>query len=99
MRITVRDRATPPGNVLLTVLSPRYCIKGKGGDTDYHERGADVDWTFKTDPSVGLHGHDLYMVPEEYEDIGLNPDIWGEIIKKGIEIVGTAVKVKEMVFP
>lgn len=95
VKIVVRDRANTPGNVLLTVLSPRYCIQGKGSGTDYHERRADVDWTFKADSAVGRNGADLYMVPVEYQDIGLN---WGDILPTAIDIVGAAVKVAEAVF-
>jgi hypothetical protein len=72
VRIIARDRANPPGNVLLDVTSGVYCIPGKGGDTNYHERRQHVDWTFKANPSVGLNGHDLYMVPVEYRGTGLN---------------------------
>src|ERR1700674_571389 len=58
VRIIARDRANPPGNVLLNVRSGLYCIKGKGPDTSFHERVGHVDWTFKADPQVGLNGHD-----------------------------------------
>ena len=97
VRIIARDRANPPGNILLNVLSPRYCIQGKGFDTDFHERVADVNWTFKTDPSVGLNGHDLYMVGEDYEDIGIDLGIWIGLARNAIEVVGFALKMAPMV--
>lgn len=67
-----RDRANPPGNVLGTFRSPTICIDGKGKDTDYLERAADVDWSFTTDPAVGTNGHDLYGYVVRYKDTGLD---------------------------
>jgi len=69
----VRDRADPPGKILGTFKSPRYCIKGKGADTSYHERRAKIPWSFKTDPAVG-RGADLYGYGVDYESIGINFD-------------------------
>jgi len=96
VHIIARDRANPPGNVLLDVRSALYCIEGKGDDTNYHERREDVDWTFKTDPSVGLYGHDLYMVPEEYEDTGID---WTAVLERVPGAIGTLAKLKEAIIP
>src|SRR6266403_1419276 len=67
------------------------CIKGKGADTDYHERRAEIQWSFKTDPAVGQRGADLYGYAVDYEDIGINFDFPGAgIVKKVAEAVITA---------
>ncbi len=84
---TVRDRANPPGRILGVFQSPRYCIKGKGFDTNFHERRADVEWTFTTNPAVGQTGADLYGVGIDYEDRG--PD--------GLDFIGDALKVAEAI--
>jgi hypothetical protein len=76
----VRDRANPPGKILGTFKSARYCIAGKGADTNYHERRAEVQWTFQTNPAVGQLGVDLYGYAEDYKDIGVN---WSQIIPAG----------------
>ncbi len=96
VHIIVRDRANPPGNILLDVRSGVYCIQGKGSDTGYHERVGHVDWTFKADPNVGINGHDLYMVGEEYRNLGIN---WGAVIGEAIKIIGTVVQLKEAIIP
>jgi len=95
VHIVVRDRpGTPPGNVLLDVKSGKYCIPGKGADTDYHERVQHVDWTFKASPDVGLNGHDLYMVGEEYEDTGLKlADLIGGALGPVIKVIGVVVQI------
>jgi hypothetical protein len=89
VKFVVKDR--PNGVVLGTFVSPRYCIKGKGKDTDFHERRADVDWTFKTDPAVGQKGGDLYGVGVDYESTGINFDFVGDILKVAEAII-TALK-------
>ena len=68
----VRDRANPPGKSLGAFTSPRYCNKGKGSDTDCHERRADVQWPFQTDPAAGQKGADLYGYPANYDGQGIN---------------------------
>jgi hypothetical protein len=95
VRIVARDRATPPGNVLLDVQSGKFCINGKGGNTDYHERVGHVDWTFQASPNVGRYGHDLYIVPVEYEDTGLD---WAAVVQKAIAVIGTVVQVAGAIF-
>jgi len=77
----------PNGRILGTFQSPRYCIKGKGADTNYHERRAEEVWTFKTDPAVGQQGGDLYGYPVDYEQGSIN---WDGLLPSG---VGDAVKV------
>ncbi len=101
VHIVARDRAgNPPGNVLLDVRSGTYCIPGKGRDTDYHERVQHIDWTFTTNPQVGINGHDLYMVVENYRDTGID---WGKLLTSEapriIETVGTAIKIAAAVLP
>jgi hypothetical protein len=92
VHIIARDRpGNPPGRVLLDVKSGLYCIKGKGPDTGFHERVGHVDWTFQADPQVGLNGHDLYMVGEEYEDTGLDLG-WLNVLAKAIEVIGVVAK-------
>jgi len=98
--IVARDRAgSPPGNVLLDVRSGVYCIPGKGADTGYHERVQHVDWTFNASPNVGLNGHDLYMVGEDYQDNGLD---LGALISGAvapvIKVIGTAVQIGTAIF-
>jgi len=68
----VRDRAHPPGRILGTFTSERWCIRGKGADTGYHERRKTVSWSFRTDPIVGQRGADLYGYAVNYEGTGLN---------------------------
>jgi hypothetical protein len=89
VKFTVKDH--PGGTVLGVFVSGRYCIDGKGGDTNYHERTVNVDWTFKANPIVGQRGGDLYGVGmnEEYQDIGLN---FGQIVG---ELVNGAKKLAE----
>ena len=88
----VRDRANPPGRILGTFRSPRYCFEGKGADTNYHERRADEQWSFKTDAAVGQNGADLYGYPVDYEGQGINWDqlLPGEVVVKVAEAVITA---------
>lgn len=77
IRMVVRDAAgldaegRPLGRVLGTFVSPKYCIQGKppGKAIRYV-----IPWSFQASPAVGQRGADLYGVPEEYEDIGMN---WG----------------------
>jgi hypothetical protein len=95
VHIVARDRAgTPPGNVLLDVRSATYCMPGKGSDTSYHERVQHIDWTFTTNPEVGINGHDLYMVVEDYRDTGID---WGSLLvsvgPRIIETIGTVIKI------
>jgi hypothetical protein len=102
VHIIARDRAgNPPGNVLLDVRSATYCIPGKGKDTNnYHERVQHIDWTFRADPRVGIDGHDLYMVVEDYRDTGVD---WARVLTSEapriIETVGTAIKIAAAVLP
>jgi hypothetical protein len=93
IRIIVKDR--PGGNGLGTFVSAPYCIKGKGADTNYHERTAYVDWTFQTDPAVGQRGGDLggFGIDEEYENLG--PD-WGTFFPPEL---GDLVQVGEAIVP
>jgi hypothetical protein len=95
VHIVVRDRAgNPPGAVLLDIRSGLYCIPGKGADTHYHERVQHVDWTFNASPNVGLNGHDLYMVGEDYQDHGLKlADIVGGALGPVVKVIGTAVQI------
>jgi hypothetical protein len=89
----VRDRANPPGRILGTFTSPRYCIKGKGADTNYHERRAEIQWSFHTDPAVGQLGADLWGYPVAYEDQGINWDQlipYGQVVAKVAEAIITA---------
>jgi hypothetical protein len=95
VHIVVRDRAgNPPGNVLLDVRSGTYCIPGKGKDTAYHERVQHIDWSFTSDPQVGINGRDLYMVVEDYEDTGID---CGKILiseaDRIISTIGTAIQI------
>jgi hypothetical protein len=101
VRIVARDRAgNPPGNVLLDVRSGTYCIPGKGRDTGYHERVQHIEWSFTASPQVGINGHDLYMVVENYQDRGID---WGSVVASEgpriIETVGTAIKIAAVVLP
>jgi len=93
IRIVVRDRANPPGKVLLDVQSPRRCIDGKSPG---HEVSGTWDWSFKTDPVVGRNGADLFMEPVEYEGKGID---FGHIISIAIEVVGAVAKVAEAIIP
>jgi len=95
VHIVVRDRAgNPPGNVLLDVRSGTYCIPGKGSDTNYHERVQHIDWSFIADPQVGINGHDLYMVGEEYRDTGID---WFKLLTSEsgriIATIGTVIQI------
>ena len=96
VRLVVRDRANPPGNILGTFDSPRFCIAGKD-PLNGHERRYDAGWTFKTDPTVGQNGADLYGVGiyDQYEDTGIDFVSWleaikdaGDVIKDGTEVIG-----------
>lgn len=88
IKITVRDRAgNPPGRILGVFQSATYCIKGKGGDTDYRARTVRVPWSFRTNPDVGRLGADLYAAPVNYRDNGVD---FGQIFK---DIGGTVVKI------
>ena len=95
VHIVARDRAgNPPGNVLLDVRSGTYCIPGKGSDTGYHERVQHIDWSFTADPQVGINGHDLYMVGEEYRDAGID---LGSILAgeagRIVKTIGTVIQI------
>jgi len=100
VRIVARDRAgNPPGIVLLDVRSGVYCMPGKGADTSYHERVQHVDWTFNASPNVGLNGHDLYIVGEDYQDTGLSlADLISGALGPVINVIGTAVQIGTAIF-
>jgi hypothetical protein len=95
IRIVVRDRANPPGQVLLNVQSPRLCISGKGGDTNFHERSSMFDWSFKTSAAVSQTGADLFMEPIEYQGTGLD---FFSLIRDGAAIVGDILVVAGPIF-
>jgi len=61
-------------------------------DTNFHERRADVDWTFQTDPAVGQKGADLFAEGVDYEDKGPNLDIVGDIVKVAEAIIAVVPK-------
>jgi hypothetical protein len=77
----------PDGKILGVFQSPRYCIAGKGADTDHHERREQVVWTFQTDPAVGQNGGDLYGYGTDYQDLGPN---WDQVIPEGQVILKVA---------
>jgi hypothetical protein len=95
VHIIVRDRpGSPPGKVLLDVRSGTYCMPGKGRDTDYHERVQHIDWSFTASPQVGINGHDLYMVVENYQDRGVD---WAKVLTSEadriVKTIGTVVQI------
>jgi hypothetical protein len=85
VRIIARDRANPPGNVLLDVQSGYYCIDAKAPG---HERVGHVDWSFQDDPAVGINGHDLYMQITRYDET----IDWGKL-KDVLAVVGGVIKI------
>lgn len=85
VRIVARDRANPPGNVLLDVQSGYYCIDAKAPG---HERVGHVDWSFQDDPAVGINGHDLFMQITRYDE---NFD-WGKITGP-LQVIAGVIKV------
>jgi hypothetical protein len=85
VRIIARDRANPPGNILLDVQSGYYCIDAKAPG---NERVGHVDWSFQDDPAVGIRGHDLFMQITRYDE---NID-WGKITDP-IRVIAGVIKV------
>jgi hypothetical protein len=90
VKFIVKDH--PGGTVLGTFVSARYCIEGKGADTNFHERTAYADWDFQTDPAVGQRGGDLYGV-------GINDDYQELEFWDFPETLGVLIKVGEAVIP
>jgi hypothetical protein len=88
VHIVVRDRARPPGNILLEKRTNRFCIDGKGRDTGFHERVQHIDFSLPNSPTVGLRGHDLFMEAEDYVDLGVDPI--GVIVGSGA--IGTILR-------
>lgn len=84
VRVIARDRASPPGNVLLDVQSGYYCIDAKAPG---NERVGHVDWSFQADPAVGNNGHDLYITIARYDE---NID-WGRL-SNVLSVIGGVIK-------